>query len=102
MTRRSLLHCRPLRRPLLGVAFALAGLLGALTTTASPSARADVTAYLIAVTMRPGYHFASAEAALSYGHGICDKVSQGRTYPQVVGDVKADFNTSDEFQAAYL
>lgn len=69
---------------------------------AAPYARADVTAYLVNVTVRPGYHFANAHEALSYGHGICDKVSQGRTYPQVMGDVKADFNTSDEYQASYL
>jgi Protein of unknown function (DUF732) len=68
----------------------------------SPSARGDVVAYLIGVTVRPGYNFPNADAALSYGHGICDKVSQGRTYAQVMGDVKADFNTSDDYQASYL
>ena len=52
--------------------------------------------------MRPGYNFANADAALAYGHGICDKVEQGRTYPQIMGDVKADFNTDDEYQASYL
>jgi len=59
-------------------------------------------AYLVNVTVRPGYNFANADAALSYGHGICDKVSQGRTYAQVIGDIKADFNTADEYQASYL
>ncbi|WP_236725543.1 MULTISPECIES: DUF732 domain-containing protein [Mycobacterium] len=75
---------------------------GVATLAPAPYARADVTAYLVNVTVRPGYHFANAHEALSYGHGICDKVSQGRTYPQVMGDVKADFNTSDEYQASYL
>jgi hypothetical protein len=46
--------------------------------------------------------FASADAALSYGNGICDKVTQGRTYAQVMNDAKADFSTSDEYQASYL
>jgi hypothetical protein len=73
-----------------------------LATAVTPTARADVVAYLVNVTVRPGYHFANTDAALSYGHGICDKVSAGHTYAQVMGDVKADFNTPDEYQASYL
>jgi Protein of unknown function (DUF732) len=73
-----------------------------LATAVTPSARADVVAYLVNVTVRPGYHFANTDAALSYGHGICDKVSAGHSYAQVMGDVKADFNTPDEYQASYL
>ena len=87
----------------LAVAFlAWAGLCGVAALASAPCVRADVVAYLVNVTVRPGYNFANADAALSYGHGICDKVSQGRSYPQVMGDVKADFNTSDEYQASYL
>jgi Protein of unknown function (DUF732) len=78
-----------------------AGLLG-VAMWSSPSARGDVVAYLIGVTVRPGYHSPNADAALRYGHGICDKVSQGRTYAQVTGNVKADFNTSDDNRASYL
>jgi hypothetical protein len=84
------------------VFFAWAVLFGVATLASAPCVRADVTAYLVNVTIRPGYNFADADAALSYGHGICDKVSHGRSYAQVMGDVKADFNTSDEFQASYL
>jgi hypothetical protein len=81
----------------------VAASLGATAICAiAPPARADVVAYLVNVHMRPGYNFPNADAALSYGHGICDKVSAGRGYPQLIGDVKADFNTSDEFQASYL
>jgi Protein of unknown function (DUF732) len=68
----------------------------------TPCAHADVVAYLVNVTMRPGYGFANGDQALSYGHGICDKVSQGRSYAQVMGDVQADFNTADQYQASYL
>jgi hypothetical protein len=68
----------------------------------TPSAHADVVAYLVNVTMRPGYGFANGDQALSYGHSICDKVSQGRSYAQVMGDVQADFNTADQYQASYL
>jgi hypothetical protein len=69
--------------------------------TAAP-ARADEIGYLVNVTVRPGYNFPNAAAALAYGHGICDKVAAGRGYRDLVGDVKADFETSDEFQATYL
>ena len=87
----------------LAVAFlAWAGLCGVAGLASAPCVRADVVAYLVNVTVRPGYNFANADAALSYGHGICDKVSQSRSYAQVMGDVKADFNTSDEYQASYL
>lgn len=58
--------------------------------------------YLINVTVRPGYNFPNAEAALAYGDAICEKVASGWPYGLLVGDVKADFNTSDEYQAQYL
>jgi hypothetical protein len=68
----------------------------------APAGHADVVAYLVNVTVRPGYNFANADAALAYGHTICDKVAGGRGYPQIMGDVKSDFTTSDEYQASYL
>jgi uncharacterized protein DUF732 len=70
--------------------------------TSPPHARADTVAYLINVTVRPGYNFANADHALSYGYGICGKVSGGRGYAEVMNDVKADFGTSDQFHASYL
>jgi hypothetical protein len=68
----------------------------------SPCARADVVAYLVNVHVRPGYNFPNADAALSYGYGICDKVAAGRGFPDVMADVRVDFNTSDDYQASYL
>lgn len=68
----------------------------------TPTASADAVAYLVNVTVKPGYNFANADAALAYGHGVCDKIAQGRPYAQLVGDIKGDFNTNDEFQASYL
>jgi Protein of unknown function (DUF732) len=68
----------------------------------TPSAHADDFAYLIGVTVRPGYNFASAADALNYGHTVCDKVSSGRTYSEMIGEVKKDFDSTDEFQASYL
>jgi len=101
MQQRSVSH-HTLGKSLARVLFAFAGLFGVAAVLVTPCARADVVAYLVNVTVRLGYNFANADAALSYGYGICDEVSQGRTYPQVMGDVKADFNTSDEYQASYL
>ena len=86
----------------LATLFACAAALGVATLALAPSARADQVAYLVNVTVRPGYNFPNAQAALDYGYGVCDKISAGRGYPQIMGDVKADFNTSDEFQASYL
>jgi hypothetical protein len=72
------------------------------TITAAAPVHADTVAYLVNVTVRPGYNFANADAALSYGQDLCGKVEQGRSYSQIMGDVSADFNTADEFQASYL
>lgn len=68
----------------------------------APAADADAVAYLLNVTVRPGYGFANADAALAYGHGICDKITRGDSYASIARDVKADFNNSGEYQATYL
>ncbi len=68
----------------------------------APHAKADAVAYLVNVTMRPGYGFASADDALSYGNSLCDRISAGRSYALLIGDIKADFDTADEYQASYL
>jgi hypothetical protein len=78
--------------------FAAAG----AATVGVPTAKADQVAYLVNVTVRPGYNFSNADQALAYGYGVCDKFATGRTYPQVIGDIKSDFNTTNEFQASYL
>ncbi|AGB22192.1 Protein of unknown function (DUF732) [Mycobacterium sp. JS623] len=85
----------------LSVAAALVGV--AATSLASPAdAHADAVAYLVNVTVRPGYNFANADQALAYGHGICDKVDLGIGYGQIISDVKTDFDSTDDYQAAYL
>ncbi|WP_102143199.1 DUF732 domain-containing protein [Mycobacterium hubeiense] len=83
------------------LAFALLAGVGA-AVMGTPAASADAVAYLINVTVRPGYNFANADHALAYGRGICDKIAQGRPYAQLVVDIKTDFRTNDEFQASYL
>ena len=54
------------------------------------------------MTVRPGYNFPSADAALAYGNGVCDKVRAGEPYGQIMTEVKNDFSTADEYQASYL
>jgi hypothetical protein len=65
-------------------------------------AHADAVAYLVNVTVRPGYHFSSAEAAMAYGHATCDRVRKGESYAEVMAAVKNDFASPDEYQASYL
>ena len=98
MKQRSLSH----RTLLAGVFLACPALFGVASAIGIPCARADVVAYLVNVHVRPGYNFPNADAALSYGYGICDKVAAGRAFPEVMADVRADFNTSDDYQALYL
>ena len=74
--------------------------IGALS--ALPSAHADDVAYLVNVTMRPGYNFPNADAALAYGHEICDRISSGSPYADSLAAIKADFSTNDDYQAVYL
>ena len=81
------------------VAAALWGLAGLITPT---TAHADAVAYLVNVTVRPGYNFASPDAAINYGRGICDKVAAGVPYANLVNDVEIDFATADDYQASYL
>lgn len=66
------------------------------------TAAADAVAYLVNVTMRPGYDFANADAALSYGYGICDRVRAGSRYADSLAAVKSDFGDDDDYQATYL
>lgn len=76
--------------------------IGAAEFAGTATATADATAYLLNVTVRPGYNFANADAALAYGHGICDKIARGDSYASIARDVKSDFQTADEYQATYL
>lgn len=57
--------------------------------------------YMYNVTVRRHYNFPNNDA-IGYGYGICDKVSGGEGYPQLMGDVKNDVTPNDEFAANYL
>lgn len=58
--------------------------------------------YLYDITVRRQYSFANAADAINYAHGICDKVSNGASYAQVMGEVKDDVRPNDEYAANYL
>jgi hypothetical protein len=68
----------------------------------APTAHADQVAYLVNVTVKPGYNFPNADAALGYGYSVCDRVGAKVGYAQLVADVQRDFGTSDYYQGAYL
>jgi hypothetical protein len=75
-----------------------------LAFTPAPRAQAvpaPEVEYVYDVVVRRHYGFPNNDA-LSYGRGICDKVSQGESYEQVMGYVKSDVTPSDEFAANYL
>jgi hypothetical protein len=65
------------------------------------AAPAPEVEYVYDVMVRRHYNFPNNDA-LAYGHGICDKVTTGESYAQVMGDVKSDVTPNDEFAANYL
>lgn len=78
---------------------------GSITVALAPRAHAapaPEVEYVYDVMVRRHYNFANPTAAVDYGHGICDNVSRGASYPQVMGDVKKDILPNDEFAANYL
>lgn len=93
----------PVRSPKLGLIACTASLLAIGTqTTAPPAAHADALGYLINITVRPGYHFSSSEAAVAYGYGVCDKIHSGTPYRSLLAGIMSDQATDDNYQAAYL
>jgi hypothetical protein len=85
------------------IAFALAAIGGGLPMLVPPAhaVPAPEVEYSYNVTVRRHYNFPNNDA-VGYGHGICDKVSGGENYAQVMGDVKRDVTPNDEFAANYL
>ncbi|AMO59117.1 Protein of uncharacterised function (DUF732) [Mycolicibacterium phlei] len=81
---------------------AVAATAGAAAVSFAPPASADVVAYLVNVTVRPGYNFPNADAAIAYGNTVCDRVRGGVPYADLVNQVTADFHTQDKYQGAYL
>lgn len=65
------------------------------------AAPAPEVEYVYDVMVRRHYNFPNSDA-IGYGHGICDKVTAGQSYAQVMGDAKRDVTPNDEFAANYL
>ena len=78
-----------------------AGLGPQTLTSRAHAAPAPEVEYLYNVAVRRHYDFPDNDA-VGYGHRICDKVTQGESYAQVMSDVKSDVAPSDEFAANYL
>jgi Protein of unknown function (DUF732) len=57
--------------------------------------------YTYDVTVRRAYHFPNNDP-VGYGHAICDKVTRGESYGQIMGEVKNDVTPNDEFGVNYL
>jgi hypothetical protein len=57
--------------------------------------------YTYNVTFRRHYAFPNDDA-IGYGYGICDKVTRGEGYPQVMAEVKSDVTPNDEASANFL
>nr|WP_231122604.1 MULTISPECIES: DUF732 domain-containing protein [Mycobacterium] len=92
------------RKWLIGFVVVAAGL---GDTTPALAARAHAAPapeveYTYDVMVRRHYNFDNPDQAIEYGHRICDKVSGGQSYGQVMGDVKRDVIPNDEFAANYL
>lgn len=87
----------------MGIRAGFLGILGVAGAVAlCPAAQADAVGYLVNVTVRPGYNFPNADAALAYGYGICDRVGSGAAYAENISVIKTDFGTDDDYQAGYL
>jgi Protein of unknown function (DUF732) len=92
------------RNHLVAALIVIAAALGGTAQTRAPRAQAapdPQVEYLYDVAGRRHYDFPNNDA-LGYGRGICDKVTRGESYAQVMGDVKSDVNPNDEFAANYL
>jgi uncharacterized protein DUF732 len=90
---------RGLLATLLAVAIGAAAQMLAPTAHAVPAPEVE---YLYNVTVRRHYNFPASADALSYGHGICDKVSNGENYSQIIDAVKTEVTPNDEFASNYL
>lgn len=85
---------------LLAIAAVVVGAEQTLAPQAHAAPAPDVE-YVYDVMVRRHYNLPGNDA-IGYGHGICDKVSHGESYADVMGDVKRDVMPNDEFAADYL
>lgn len=92
-----------LRRPLL-VFIATSNVAGMATQMAFPvahAAPAPEVEYTYNVMVRRHYDFPNNDA-IGYGEEICDHVTHGESYSEIMSDVKRDLVPDDEFAANYV
>jgi Protein of unknown function (DUF732) len=77
---------------------------GAAITAApiSHSAPAPEIEYLYNVEARRHFNFPANSDPVGYGRSICDKVSGGEGYAQLITDIRGDVTPNDEPAANYL
>jgi hypothetical protein len=95
---------QPLKRRSSLVALVIAAVaLGGAQALAPPAhaAPAPEVEYVYNVAVRRHYNFPNNDA-LGYGHGICDNVTRGKGYAQVMSDAKTDVTPNDGVAANYL
>ncbi|MCV7412337.1 hypothetical protein AWC05_17130 [Mycobacterium florentinum] len=88
------------RTSLVAATVAVWGVAGTLAPPAHAKPAPEVE-YVYNVSVRRHYNFPNNDA-IGYGYGICNKVTAGEGYPQLMGDVKNDVTPNDEFAANYL
>jgi hypothetical protein len=82
----------------MGFAAPAIGILSAPQAAAVPGPEVE---YTYDVVVRRHFDFPGNDA-IGYGFGICDKVSRGGSYGDVMRDVKQDVFPSDEQSANYV
>src|SRR5437867_444531 len=95
----------PVRRPYVMTrirsvvaAIAISGALGAVAQTLAPPALAvpaPEVEYTYNVVVRRHFDFPNNDA-LGYGFGICDKLSRGESYRDIMGEVQREVFPNDE------
>lgn len=87
-----------------GVVAALASIASTVAVCIPPQAAAvpaPEVEYVYNVVVRRHFTFPGNDA-LAYGWGICDKVTRGVPYPDVMADTKRDVLPNDEGAANYV
>lgn len=83
------------------VVVTVAGVIVKVPLPQAHAAPAPEVEYLYDVSVRRHYSFPNNDA-VGYGREICDKVSQGESYAQVMDALRRDVTPNDEFAANYL
>jgi hypothetical protein len=88
---------------LIALIIATAAMSGVVQETVPPAHAkpAPEVEYMYDVAVRRQYNFPNGDA-IGYGYGICDRVSKGNSYAQVVDQVRSDVTPNDGAAVNYL